>query len=105
MSPAESREPGMRWYGGLGADHGQKRELGGVTITRGDLTSPGPLQKAVYSLTRRSQQVMRLRCGYATTQSQSLWNIPTCCLTFTTQRMTLEEDRCVRLLARGGKHE
>ena len=30
---------------GLGADHGQKRELGGVTITRGDLTSPGPLQK------------------------------------------------------------
>ena len=41
MSPAESREPGMRWYGGLGADHGQKRELGGVTITRGDLTSPG----------------------------------------------------------------
>src|SRR5215813_2447304 len=28
----------------LGADHGQKRELGGVTITRGDLTSPGPLQ-------------------------------------------------------------
>src|SRR6516162_7849096 len=49
MSPAESREPGMRWYGGLGADHGQKRELGGVTITRGDLTSPG--------LTRRSQLV------------------------------------------------
>ena len=23
--------------------------LGGVTITRGDLTSPGPLQKGVYS--------------------------------------------------------
>ena len=37
----------------LSADHGQKRELGGVTITRGDLTSPGPLQKGVYSLTRR----------------------------------------------------
>ena len=34
---------------GLGADHGQKRELGGVTITRGDLTPQGPLQKAVYS--------------------------------------------------------
>ena len=32
--------------------HGQKRELGGVTITRGDLTSPGPLQKGVYSLRR-----------------------------------------------------
>jgi hypothetical protein len=46
-------------------NHGQKRELGGVTITRGDLTPPGPLQKAVYSLTRRSQQVMRLRRGYA----------------------------------------
>src|SRR5437016_7349822 len=31
----------------LSADHGQKRELGGgVTITRGDLTSPGPVQKA-----------------------------------------------------------
>jgi hypothetical protein len=25
-----------------------------VTITRGDLTSPGPLQKGVYSLTRMS---------------------------------------------------
>jgi len=35
----------MRWYGGLGADQGQKRELGGGTITRGDWTSPGPLQK------------------------------------------------------------
>src|SRR5215813_3326884 len=33
----------------LGADHGQKRELGGVTITRGDLTSPGPLQKRTNS--------------------------------------------------------
>jgi hypothetical protein len=29
-------------------DHEQKRELGGVTITRGDLTSPGPLQKGAY---------------------------------------------------------
>jgi len=38
--------------GGLSADHGQKREPSGVTITRGDLTSPGPLQKGVYSLTR-----------------------------------------------------
>ena len=28
---------------------GQKRELGDATITRGDLTSPGPLQKGVYS--------------------------------------------------------
>ena len=37
-----------------------------MTITRGDLTSPGPLQKSVYSLTRRSQQVMRLLYGYAT---------------------------------------
>src|SRR5215831_17110553 len=35
------------------ANHGQKRELGGVAITRGDLTSPAPLQKGVYSLTRR----------------------------------------------------
>jgi len=35
--------------GGLSANHGQKRELGGVTISRGDLTSPGPLQKGVYS--------------------------------------------------------
>jgi hypothetical protein len=26
-----------------------RRMDGGVTITRGDLTSPGPLQKAVYS--------------------------------------------------------
>src|SRR5262249_14865937 len=38
-----------------GDDQGQKRELGGVTITRGDLTSPGPLQKGVYSLTCRSE--------------------------------------------------
>ena len=29
---------------------GQKRELGGVTIARGDLTSPGPLQKAGYDI-------------------------------------------------------
>jgi hypothetical protein len=43
---------------GLGADHGQKRELGGVTIGE-QLTSTGPLQKAVYSLTRRSQHFGR----------------------------------------------
>ena len=29
--------------------------LGGVTVTRGDLTSPGPLQKAVYSLSPTSR--------------------------------------------------
>jgi hypothetical protein len=34
-------------------DHGQKRELGGVTVGE-QLTSKGPLQKAVYSLTRTS---------------------------------------------------
>jgi hypothetical protein len=35
---------------------------------------------AAHSLTRRSQQVMRLLCGYA----QSLWNIMAGCLTKTT---------------------
>jgi hypothetical protein len=37
--------------------------LGGVTITRGDLTSPGPLQKGVYSLTRRSEVCFRAQTG------------------------------------------
>ena len=39
---------------GLSVDYGQKRELGGVTITRG-LTSSGRLQKGVYSLISRTR--------------------------------------------------
>jgi len=43
-----------RWAicGGLTVDHGRKRELGDATITRGDLTSPGPFtHKIVRSVT------------------------------------------------------
>jgi hypothetical protein len=35
----------IEFDGGLSVDYGQKRELGDATITRGDLTPPGPLQK------------------------------------------------------------
>jgi hypothetical protein len=37
---------GLRRCGDLSVDHGQKRELGGVMITRRTWTSSGPLQKA-----------------------------------------------------------
>jgi hypothetical protein len=45
--------------GGLSVDHGQKRELGGVTIGE-QLTSTGPLQKGVYSLTRSHSLIPKL---------------------------------------------
>jgi predicted phosphodiesterase len=43
---------GMMWR--QNADHEQKRETGDVTITLGDLTSPGPLQKLKLNLTEVS---------------------------------------------------
>src|SRR5262249_43677260 len=50
----------------LTQDPNRVRSFGGYnTITRGDLTSPGPLQKGVYSLTRRCRVLGTERKSYA----------------------------------------
>jgi hypothetical protein len=46
--PSHAVSSVMAYGSVLAHRYGQKRELGDATITRGDLTSPGPLQKGVY---------------------------------------------------------